>query len=228
MALYDTADLLRRCKNLSRRPATDQAMTDTKWYDFLTEAQQEAYPDIFSRFPDYGYSTPVLLTSTDGGKTYTFGLDQGVSGDPIRPTGHTEIYPNLSAIPDSPLTPGADFLIEGGLIRMPGNRTRLFPNGPYARFVADPAVAISAAQEPLLQPKMARMLLVYKALEQWASRRGSGANPSYWEGKYDKYLEKVFLSLATAYNRRGSQAAGADSDRVWWYSGDLGQSGLNT
>jgi hypothetical protein len=226
MPLWDTADLLRRCKNLARRPPADQAATDARWYDWLTEAQQEVYSDLFPRFPDYGYSAPILLTSPDGGKTYTFGLD--ADGDPRRPTGHAEIYPNLSAIPDAPLSPGSDFIIEGGLIRMPGNRARAFANGPYARFVADPDVAIDATHQPQLQPKAARMLLVYKALEQWASRPGSGAKPEYYKGKYSDYLQKMIMRLATNFNQQGAQQAGADADRVWWYAGDLGTRGLNT
>jgi hypothetical protein len=46
------------------------------------------------------------------------------------------------------------------------------------------------------------MLLVYKALEQWASRPGSGAKPEYWEDRYSNYLQKMIMRLATAYNSR--------------------------
>ncbi len=190
------------------------------WYRFLTAAQDEVYTDIFSRFPDFGYSTPVLLTSANGGLTYTFGLD--AAGDPIQPTGATEIYPSLSAIPDSPLMPGTDFLFERGLLRFPGGRTRTFPSGPYARFVADPGVAIALAVDPQLQPKRARMLLVYKALQQFAARPGSGSDPSVWEAEYNKQLNKLYLRFSTNYNRQGAQAAGANGEAVWYYSGDIG------
>lgn len=225
MALWDSADLLRRCKNLARRPATDQGVPDLMWYDFLTEAQQEVYADIFPRFPDFGYSAPIKLTSADGNYTYTFGLD--AAGDPIRPTGHAEIYPTDKAIPDAPLVPGADFIFESGLIRFPGMRPRAFPNGPWARFVADPDIAISAALQPLLQPKKARMLLVYKALEHAAMRPGNGDDPDKRRAAYDSYLTKMIMSLRTSYNRQGTQAAGAVNEMIWWYSGNLGQSGLN-
>jgi hypothetical protein len=77
----------------------------------------------------------------------------------------------------------------------------------------------------MLQPKHARMLLVYKALEKWASRPGSGARPDYYEGKYNKDLNKLFLELATAYNRQAVTAQGSSS---LLYVGDLGQAGLNT
>ncbi len=198
-------------------------MPDASWYASLTEAQSEVYPEIFSRFPDVAYGAPVRLTSADGGKTYTFGLD--ATGTALYPMGHVELYPNLSAIPNSPMSPGEDFMIEGALVRIPNNRTRLFSAGPYARFYASPDVPVSATQEPLLFPKHARMLLVYKALEQWASRPGSGAKPEYYEGKYSKFLNKLFLEFATQYNRSGHTFQGSSS---LLYIGDFNQTGLNT
>ena len=223
MPLFDSADLLRRVKNLARRPASDQSVTDAQWYDYLTEAQAEVYPEIFSRFPAMGYGAPVLLTTADSGKTYTFGLD--AAGDPVRPTGHAEIYPNLATIPDSPLQAGADYIWEGSQIRMPNNRTRSFSAGPYARFVLSPTAAISAASAPVLLPKHARMLLVYKALEQWASRPGSGAKPDYYSTRYKEALNKLFLEFATLYN--GQHAAFGVSSSLL-YVGDFGQSGLQS
>ncbi|MBA2713423.1 MAG: hypothetical protein H0U55_07720 [Rubrobacteraceae bacterium] len=185
----------------------------------MTEGQQDAYDDLFSRFPDFGYSTPTLLTTADLGITYTFGLD--AAGDPVRPEGVCEIYPNLTAIPDAPMVPGTDFIFEGGLIRFPGGRKRTFSSGPYARFVADPMVAISVSQAPLLFPKKARLLLVYKALEQWAARPGSGSSPTYWESRYTKELNRLYSALSTSYNMQGAQAAGANGEAVWYYSSDL-------
>ncbi len=224
MALFDSADLLARLKRLARRPPTDQAMSDSHWFAFLTEAQSEVYPEIFSRFPDLAYGAPVLLTTTDSGKTYGFGTD--ATAGAVYPMGHVEVYPNLAAIPNSPMSPGEDFMIEGSKIRIPNNRTRTFSAGPYARLVATPDTAISASVEPVLFPKHARMLLVYKALEQWASRPGSGAKPEYYEGKYSKLLNKLFLEFATQYNRQGHTFQGSSSSLL--YVGDLGQTGLNT
>lgn len=223
MALYDSADLLARCKRLARRPPTDQAMPDSNWYAFLTEAKSETYPDLFSRYPWLGYGAPVLMTTADGGATYTFGLD--ADGDPIVPGGHAEIYPNLRAIPYSPLVNGEDFMMERNGIRMPGGRTRSFSSGPYARFAARADEPIDETHAPDLFPKEARMLLVYKALEQWASRPGSGAKPEYYRDKYDRLLNKTFLDLSTFYNRQGGSFEGVAS---LLYIGDFGQMGLNT
>lgn len=223
MPLFDSADILARCKLLARRPPVDQAVPDASWYAWLTEAQAEVYPDIFSRFPDQGYSAPVLMTSTDSGKTYKFGTD--ADGGLVRAGGHAEIFPNLNAVPSSPLVAGEDFMWEGGLLRMPNNRTRSFNGGPYARFVLHPDAPISATVQPLLQPKHARMLLVYKALEQWASRPGSGARPDYYEQKYNKLLNKIFLEFATAYNGQGRSFGGSSG---LLHVGDFAQTGLNT
>lgn len=224
MPIWDSADLLRRCQNLARRPVTDQAMGAAKWYDFLTEAQTEAYEDVYTRFPDFMYSAPLQLVTADGGLTYTFGVD--ADGDPVRPFGHVELYPTARSVPNSPLTPGSDFIFEGGRIRFPGARPRNFPGGPWARFVADPDVAIDATHQPLMQPKSARILLVYKALEKWASRPGSGSKPEYYAQYYEKLRGKLWERLGTAYNLQGSASAGTNS--VWWYSQDMGAIGLNT
>jgi hypothetical protein len=224
VALWDSADLARRCVLHARRPAIDQAMPAANWYDFLTEAQPEAHSDLVTRFPDLAYGAPLLLVSADGGKTYPFGVD--AAGDAIRPMGHAEIYPSLASIPDAPLSPGEDFIFEGALLRIPNNKTRLFPAGPYARLVIRPDTAISAASQPVLQPKAARLLLVWKALEYWAARPGSGQAPEYYERKYLQYRDKMWLELATAYNAMGAQAPGVGL-RVWWSRLDMGASGLN-
>lgn len=216
--LWSSPDLLRRLKQYARRPAIDQAVPDEMWYDHLTEAQVEVFSDLFTRFPAMQYSAPYLLTTSDGGYTYDFGLD--ADGDPIYPMGHTEVFPNLQSIPDSPLIYGEDYELEGYVLRIPGNRSRTFAAGPYARFVTRPDVAISDEANPLLFPKEARMLLVWKALQSWASRPGSGADPTYYAVQYDKALQKELLKAATQYNH--NQTLGGK----WWTSADFGANPL--
>lgn len=218
-ALWSSADLLKRCRFHSRRPETDQTMPETAWYDLLTEAQAEVYPALFSRFPWAGYADPKELTSEDGGLTYGFGLD--LAGEEIRPHGHAELYPSMEAIPDDPLIEGEDFIAEGDQIRMLGRRARAFPRGIVARLILEPEIPISAAYEPLLFPKPARMLLVWKALEGWASRPGSGVDPSQYEARYLKLLPETYNDFATAYNRGGG------GGRTWYTGFDLGSQGLN-
>lgn len=218
MPLWDSAYCLQYCQDSARRPVTDQAMPAARWYRMLTASQPEVYDDLFTRYPELGYSAPVLLSTGDGGHTYIFGLD--AAGDPIRPMGHAELYPSLRAIPDQPLEPGSDFLWESGLIRIPADRTRYFAEGPYARFVAQADVAIDAGHNPQLQPKHARELLCLKALEKWARRPGSGSRPTIWKALYDERLDKLLMEFATEYNMKGR--VGSNS---WSYSGDFASPG---
>jgi hypothetical protein len=222
MPAWDGPDCLRRLKYDARRPAVDAAITDPMWYDWLTQSQEEVYGDLFTRFPDFGYSAPQALVTADGGLTYTFGVDS--SGDPIWPWGHVELYWTLQSIPDSPMEPGVDFLFEGGRIRFPGGRSRSFgAGGPWARFVADPAVAIDATHPPLLMPKSTRILLLDKTLERFAARPGSGLNPKTFSDRYANHLIKAWEKYATMYNMAGSQAAGAEGlTGGWWQSADVG------
>lgn len=221
MAPWDSADCLKRLKYDARRPAVDQAITDPMWYDWLTQGQEEAYGDLFTRFPDFAYAPPSALVTADNGLTYTYGLD--AAGDPKWPWGHAEIYWTLQSIPDSPMEPGVDFIFEGGRIRFPGGRTRRFSGGgPYARFVADPDIAIDAAHPPLLMPKSTRILLLDLALERAAGRPGSGMNPQQFRDRYNRHLVKAWEKFATMYNMMGSQAAGSDNLSGWWMSPDFG------
>jgi hypothetical protein len=215
--LWSSPDLLRRCKQHARRPATDTAVTDDMWYDWLTEAQTEVFQDLFSRYPALQTSAAVQMTSPDGGYTYTFGTD--ADGDPLYPMGWTQIFPNQRSIPDAPLVNGVDYEVEGYLIRMPNGSSRTFLNGPYARFVTMPDAAVTEDANPLLFPKEARILLVWKALASWARRQGSGADPNVYEEKYQDGLMRVWTKLATTFNTVGPFTY------KWWSGPDLIVSG---
>jgi hypothetical protein len=195
---FDSAWFLRRVKQLARRPSSDLSMLDADWYDLGTEAQLEAFSDLVSTFPWSQYFAPSQLTSSDQGLTYDL---------PVGATGHIELYNTRAGIPDSPLIPGMDFLIEANLIRIPNGRTRTFANGgPWFRGAVTPGI-ISAVDAPVLMPVDARTLIVYRALEKWASRPASGSDPSYWDSKYNADLLKMQLSLATKFNLQGYEAA---------------------
>lgn len=218
--LWSSPDLLRRLKQHARRPATDTSVTDDMWFDWMTEAQGPVFNDLFSRFPAVQWSQATLLTTTDGGYTYQFPTDAG--GDPSYPMGFAEVFPTLASIPDSPLVYGEDYEVEGYLLRIPGRRRRTFTAGPYARYVSRPDVAITATVNPLLFPKESRMLLVWKALESWAARPGSGADPTYYTQQYAAALHSELLKFATAWNR----GSGTGASR-WYSNGDLYIRGLN-
>lgn len=202
MSDYDSADLLRRAKKLARRPDDDSSIDDTDWYDWLTVGDAEVKTAIVTLAPDAQYGPPVLLTTSDGGATFGFGVD--ADGDPIFPIGHSEIYTSKKQIPDEPLEPAVDFMIEGTKIRIPNDRTRAFPDGaPYARFVMTPT-RIDDTHPPTLQPKTARIATVYAALEQWASRPGSGADPAYWSKKKADAIAAAVRVYRTQYNMQAA------------------------
>jgi hypothetical protein len=206
--LWSSADLLRRCKQHARRPASDASMTDPMWYSNLTEAQAEVYPRLFATHPELGYSAPVQMGTLDDGYTYLFGYD--AAGEDIRPSGHAEIFATLEDIPDNPLVDGEDFIAEGNLIRMLGNSPVNYSAGPWARLILAPDIPISATYEPLLYPKPARMMFVWLALASWAARPGSGMSPDYYQAKYETVFQNTLLDLATAYNRNTGK------DSRWW------------
>ncbi|MDP9203535.1 MAG: hypothetical protein M3P26_16630, partial [Gemmatimonadota bacterium] len=117
---------------------------------------------------------------------------------------HCEIYTSKRQIPDEPLEPPIDFILEGTKIRIPNDRTRAFPDGaPYARFVLLPRT-INATTQPTLVPKTARLAIVYGAVAAWASRPGSGADPTYWEKRRDAELAVWLLVMRTQYNMQAA------------------------
>jgi len=196
-------------------------MPDASWYSFLTEAQSDVFSDLFTRHPYLQYSAPVLMYSLDDGATYVFGVD--AAADLIRPMGQTQIYASLKDIPYNPLRVGEDYMIEGSLIRIPSARYRSFKSGgPYARFVAMPDTALDATHNSPLYPKHARMMLVWKALEYWAARPGSGASPVYFMRKYDEARDAMWIELATIYNGQGAE--GSMEYNYWWTTSDFGSS----
>src|SRR5687767_14750716 len=138
--IWDSANLARKFYNRIRRPSSDEELkepddvTDAVW-DLLSEAQDYWMMILASTIPEPNYGAPTLLTTADGGLTYTFGND--LEGQPISPMGHVEIRESRTGrllIPSTDWGNG-DFMMEGDRIRIPGGRTRSFGAGPYARFV---------------------------------------------------------------------------------------------
>lgn len=188
MTTYTSADLLQRFNWLGQFPLSNDTISDTDKYTRLADAQNDVIADISARAPWTLYSkaayasTPTLSTSDQ--QVFTFGTD--VNGDPLFPEGKVMIYPSLQAIPDSPWREGVDYLQEGTQIRIPNNQS--YGGTLYWRGIA-PVLPISASNQPSLLPPPARMLIVYKAVGQYAME---GARNEALQQKMDQLYQRDF------------------------------------
>lgn len=180
MPLWDSADLLARCKRYAARPPLDAQMTDADWYALLSEAQHHWFGVFAAHVPHVLWSAPVRMTTPDGGQTYEI---PGLTGYPLA----IEIRESRTGrllLPGAEWDWCADFTPEGARIRIPNGQSRSFGDGPYARYIEVPP-EISDTVQPKLEPPYARILLVYHALAKWASI-GGWQNPAYWEREEQK------------------------------------------
>lgn len=185
VALYSSEDLLQRCRDAAQLPEDDEAMTAAAWYRLLTEAQAFWYPQIAAHLPHVLLGAPELLTSTDGGLTYTFA---DVDGNPVLPLAlrvfrrEEDAYQPEGASAFG-LVAGRDYANLGDRLefRLTGTRPSFPDGGPWVRWIAPPGV-IDADHEPTLLPLEARVLLVYAAVETWATQGGL-RDPGPWVGR---------------------------------------------
>lgn len=229
MAKFDTADLLSRCQLHSGRPSTDQAMTDTRWYSFLTEAQDHWTRVIASHYPEAMYGAPVKMETDDSGATYRLPLS---GSDEVFPLGIAEVRASrngrLLRI-GAEFEENVDFTAEGTKLRVPHGKTRTFSDGPYIRYVAEPGV-IDASTEPTLKPVFARILLVYHACWLWASRPPHAADPEAflaleqraWNGAHPDVEGDFGISGALALQYLIQDGDMEMDQETWWHSRDLG------
>jgi hypothetical protein len=219
MALYDTADLVAKFRRLADRPEDDEDLQDTDIYAYLTDAQIPEMEAIAARFPNVLMGAPVLMTSSDGGYTYTFGTDS--EGSEIYPIGHCEVFAKLDGRELYGSTFGAyngDVVFEGSRVRIPAGQTKSFDSGPYARYVSLP-LTISASAEPTLQPKQHRNLILYRALIMWANT-GGHRDPRPYEQLYDRAWTAVVEALTTQYRQKNyASLAGIAYWRAWMANG---------
>lgn len=199
MATYDSAWCLAEFDRLAARADTDE-ISDASKYQRLAQAQMDVVADIAGIYPNCLYQAPTALTAVAGNKTFTFGTD--AQGHAVAPYGHVGIYSALTHIPDNPLVEGLDYLSEGTLIRIPNDRTW---NGTlYGRWIPTPA-DISSSQEPSLRPAPARILIVIKAVENFAGEGDQQPNlAARMEQRYAKEFTKWMLVLRTQFSRGGA------------------------
>lgn len=198
MALYDSSDLARRIKLRLRRPTTDYAFTvsttDDVLYDVLTEAQDRLTTLLGTHVPSNLWTVPTKLTSSDSGYTYGFGTD--TDGVAILAFGHFVLYPNQESIPDNPLVPGVDYLIEGAVLRMPNNAPVTWTDGPYCQYVA-PSNVITSSTQPTV-PKFARKALLSDATRRAARFLELDEQP--YEDDFQSDWAEVLAALRTQAN----------------------------
>jgi hypothetical protein len=224
MPKYSSVDLLERCRRNTLRPSTDAQQLDADWYAFLTEAQDEWYAHLASICPDVLVGPPTVLTTADGGLTYTFGTD--ADGHNIFPIGHMEIrsHPGGAVLlPTNDWGPAGDFIPCGDYIKWPNGIKRTYgTTGPVARFITPPGV-IDDTHEPTLKPIFARGLLVPRACAKWARRGGLrdpqpflDAEQELWLGNPAAGTMGVLGALRTQTNFIGLQALAGGDENAWW------------
>ena len=221
MAIYDSADLLARTRRALRLPSLDQPEVDAQLYQYLEEAQTFWLSRVAALIPETNYSTPIKLTSSDGGYTYD------LPSEPLG--GHMEILPDRRGSPLFPTTDWGqgDFVMEGQKIRIPGNRTRTFADGPYARFVATPGL-LDGSNQPVLKPTFLRLLLPQRAAAIYA-RNTEGRDPrpyldiegELWRGDPSRGDIGFLDTLKTQYAYSGAVGADIYSGDWWHNSPDL-------
>jgi hypothetical protein len=221
MPLWDSADLLQRCKDKTKIPQPSEEMDDPAWYRLLTEAQTFWMKKMSATKPEPNYGPPVKMVTADGGLTYTFGAADADGRFPF-PLGHAEIRESRNGRLWIPSTDWQqrDFVMEGDRIRIPNGRQRTVGDGPYARFVADPSTPIDANTQPVLKPYSARILLVNRANILWALQGGK-RDPAPYEAEENSNWDAIVEALATQFFMSGAQAVDEDGDMGFaGYGGD--------
>lgn len=215
MANFDSADLLSRVKALVNRPSTDEAITDAQYYVMLGDGQRRVMELLAFHAPESNYGAPTLMTTADSGATYTFGTDADTAN--ICPIGHVEIRSSKTG----PMIPPASewdtstlaFLFESDKIRWPGQKTRTFADGPYARFITPPGL-LNASVAPTLKPLFARELIVYDAAERAAVR--VGMDPTPFGQMFDARYPEILQAIITSFHGTGIVATQGGANGLWW------------
>ena len=216
MAHWDRNNLIRQCNVLAARPDIDTDMDPGKWDILLTQGQDHWYGVIAEQAPNVLWGEPVKIDTQDGG--YTYRIPGTIMGIPDVREGR---YGRPLMVDE--------YILDNGVIRFPYGRSRTFAGGVWVRYARHPH-QINAVTEPQLKPEYARILIVYRALAQWASRPGSAADPntylamedSAWYGNPDTgelgILARLKLSQAQMHNGELQEMGGGR----WWISPDFG------
>ena len=200
----------------------DELWTDARVYLWLSDAQEQVFADMAPIAPHAFVGAPVQLTTTDGGQTYTF-------GSTVYPFGHVEVYAQETGgrllYATTYGNSAGDFVIEGATIRTPGNRTRSYQTGPWARFTQFPA-RLSSTVQPTLTPPPARELVLWKALEMAAEVSNGSMDPTPWAQKFAEARRRWTVVWQTQYQNAGQQALTLPNGPWWLNLDSFNQTGV--
>lgn len=211
MATYTASNLLTLFNTYAGRPESGDAISDATKYDYLSRGQDVVLADLAARIPQplyshVAYGSTPTLTALDSTNQVFYFSSSNVNADYEFPIGKAAIYDSLSAIPDSPLTEGLDYLWEGEYIRIPSNRSHT--GTLYWRGVAAAAVLSSSGSTLTISPPPARILVVYEAVRQFATTEVR--NPELAQGMAGEYglsLQRWCLTLKSANQNRNTGSA---------------------
>lgn len=229
MALFDASDLVARTQNLLNRPDADEAFTRTTTndllYQYVSDGQRRVCELLAWQVPEAAYDPPTPLTTTDNGLTYGFGLD--VDDNPIIPLGQIELRGDGPK--GLPILPGNDwddttlvYLLDTDattgypVIRWPGQRTRTFANGLWARYVKPTTVIADSTSPVTLKPFLCRDLIPYYAAIIGAAQLNMDATP-YQSMANTRWYET--LAILKTQKHGAGLAAFPNSTGVWWKRG---------
>lgn len=192
--------------------APDELWMEDRIWAWLSDAQESVYTTLAAMAPDAIVSPPVQMVTNDGGITYS--LPNGAY-----PMGHAEVYGRQDGyeLYASSYTgwSNSGFVIEGGTIRMPRNRARVFSRGLWMRGAIFPA-RISASVEPSLMPEAARELILFRAVANAMDVSAGEMDPTPFEQRYSVALNRWLTVWATQYNTIGSVGLEPDDSLFWW------------
>ena len=215
--VWQSADLLARTRTEIQQPAGTNFPQDSDLYTLLGNAQNRVLTMLSITVPESQYGAPFLLTSTDGGFTFYFGVDS--DGNQIFPFGEFELYRSLNAVADSPMDPSSEFLVEGDHIRIPGNLPYAGPaSGPYCRMLT-PGLLLDATHAPVLKPVQARQCLVYLAASDYFRIAGDANGESEYETRFEKEYDVWLIAMRAQAEAMDAVAGVGGVDGQMWYDG---------
>ena len=215
--VWQSPDLLARVRTEIQQPSSTDFPQDADIYTLLGNAQNRVLTMLSITVPESQYGAPFLLTSADGGFTFTFGLD--ADGNAIFPFGEFELYRSLNAVADSPMEPGTEFLTEGDRIRIPGNLPYAGPSsGPYCRMLT-PGLLVDASHAPIIKPVQALQALVYLTASDYFRIVGDTTGEQAYEQRFEKELDVWMVAMRDQAEAMDAIAGVGGVDGQMWYTG---------